>query len=70
MDRIPVSSSNVSSIGYDPDIQTLEVEFLNGGTYQYMNVPQNVFDELMVSSSKGSYLSRNVKNLYACVQVG
>lgn len=66
MDRTPVSSSNVASVGYDPDTLTLEVEYLSGATYQYTGVPQNVYDELMSSSSVGSYLARNVKNLYPC----
>jgi len=38
--RMSVSSSNISSVGYDPKTQTLEVEFHNGGVYQYFNVPQ------------------------------
>lgn len=64
MDRTPVSSSTVTSVGYDPDTLTLEVEYFSGGTYQYMNVPQDVYNELMASSSVGSYLARNIKNLY------
>ncbi len=69
MDRIPVSSSNVASVGHDPDTLTLEVEYLSGGTYQYMNVPREVYDELMSSSSVGSYLAKNIKNFYACTRI-
>ena len=39
MDRIQVRSSNIRSIGYDQKTQTLEVEFLKGGVYQYFDVP-------------------------------
>jgi hypothetical protein len=70
MDRIPVSSTNVASIGYDVDTQVLEVEFVNGGVYQYMNVPQEVFDEFQGASSKGSYLAQNIKNRYPYTRVG
>lgn len=69
MDRVPVSSSSIASIGYDPDLQILEVEFVAGRVYQYMSVPQNVFDEFLGSGSKGSYLALNIKNLYPYVQV-
>ncbi|MYL11521.1 MAG: KTSC domain-containing protein, partial [Cenarchaeum sp. SB0669_bin_11] len=31
MNRVPVSSSNLAAIGYDPNTLTLEVEFLRGG---------------------------------------
>jgi len=70
MDRIPVSSSNVASIGYDADAQVLEVEFVNGGVYQYTNVPREAFDELQSAASKGSYFSQNIKNRYPYTRVG
>ncbi len=70
MDRIPVSSTNVASIGYDVDTQVLEVEFVNGGVYQYMNVPQEAFDEFQSASSKGTYLAQNIKNRYPYTRVG
>jgi hypothetical protein len=70
MERMPVSSSNVASIGYDCDSQTLEVEFLAGGVYQYMNVPAETHTELMESSSKGAYINRFVKTMFVAVRVG
>jgi hypothetical protein len=42
MNREAVTSSNIASIGYDEDSQTLEIEFLNGGLYQYFDVPPNL----------------------------
>jgi hypothetical protein len=44
VDRKPVSSSNISSIGYDPKSQTLEIEFHSGGIYQYDGVAQNLYN--------------------------
>ena len=64
MDRVQVESSNIASIGYDPDAETLEIEFLNGSVYQYYNVPEYVYDELMSASSHGSYLSASIKGTY------
>lgn len=55
MNRVPVSSSNLSSVGYDPATATLEVEFLNGGVYQYFNVPAYVHAGLMSATSHGSH---------------
>jgi hypothetical protein len=66
MERIAVDSSNVVSVGYDEG--TLEVEF-NSGIYCYYDVPEYIFEELMASDSKGSYLHRNVKNSYSYEQV-
>lgn len=64
MNRQPVTSSNIASIGYDADSQTLEIEFLNGGVYQYFDVPQYVHEELMNASSHGQYLAQNIKGVY------
>jgi len=61
MVRARVSSSNLASIGYDPDNRILEVEFRNGGVYQYFDVPERVHSELMSASSHGKYFGVYVK---------
>ena len=61
MERTPVQSSSVSSVGYDQDSSTLEVEFLNGSVYQYFGVPESIFDGLMNAPSKGTFLDQFVK---------
>jgi hypothetical protein len=70
MDRIPVSSSNIAQIGYEPDFQTLEIQFLTGGVYQYSGVPPNVFEEFTAASSKGRYFSAYIKDRYPTTRVG
>lgn len=70
MNRISVpDSTNVGSIGYDHESQTLEVEFIKGSVYQYFDVPQNVYDEFISSGSKGQYLARNIKGNYRYARV-
>jgi len=64
MERTSVSSSNLSSVGYDPESLTLEIEFNHGGIYQYYEVPDHINDELMGASSLGSYFHHNIKNVY------
>ncbi len=60
-----VDSSNVESIGYDPDTRELHVSFLKTGrTYVYYNVDEWVFDEFIQTDSKGSYLGNNIKGVY------
>ena len=61
MERTPVQSSSVSSVGYDQDSSTLEIEFLNGSIYQYFGVPESIFDGLMNAPSKGKFLDQFVK---------
>ena len=70
MQRKPVSSTNLRSVGYDQATQTLEVEFLSGGVYQYYNVLQHIHDELMQATSKGRFLNTYIKNAYPYSRVG
>ena len=71
MIRMPVSSSNLASVGYDPNAQTLEIEFLHGGIYQYSGVPSSVHLGLMAASSHGAYFDQHVKKAnYACRKIG
>jgi hypothetical protein len=64
MQRAPVVSSNLRSVGYDRASQTLEVEFQSGALYQYFGVPPEVYQALLAAPSHGSYFVANVRNAY------
>lgn len=70
MIRDSVSSSNIASIGYDPDSETLEIEFTNGSIYQYFNVPAGLHEQLMAAPSKGQFLNTYIRNAYPYSRVG
>lgn len=59
---IPVSSSNLASVGYEDT--TLYVSFHSGSTYSYSGVPNSVYTALMNASSHGEYFAANIKNVY------
>lgn len=61
MERQSVESSNLASVGYDEKNEILEIEFNNGGVYQYFDVPEHIYEELMNADSHGQYFDRNVK---------
>lgn len=64
MNRTPVRSSNLGSVGYDANQRTLEIEFKSGGLYEYYDVPIEVHDELMNAESHGKYFNENIKESY------
>ena len=64
MHRDHVDSSAISSIGYDDRSAVLEVEFSSGAVYDYLNVPKRVYRDLLKASSKGSFVSRRVRDRY------
>jgi nucleoside phosphorylase len=59
--KTSVSSSNIAAIGYDPQRLILEVDFLNGSTYRYYDVPQYHYEGLMNAPSHGRYLDAYIK---------
>jgi hypothetical protein len=61
MIREPVESSNILSIGYDPEKFILEVEFKDDTIYHYFEVPENHYKALMSALSQGKYLSQFIK---------
>jgi hypothetical protein len=69
-EMIPVSSSNIESIGYDEQNQQVYVRFLNGSLYVYKGVPLHEFENLRDAPSLGSYLHRNYKNVYPYERIG
>lgn len=64
MDRTPVRSSNIRSVGYDPASMTLEVKFHSGGLYQYAGVPETIYHGFMRAASKGTYFHDYIKGRY------
>ncbi len=64
MHRDSVVSSNIRSIGYDPQSAILEVEFTSGDIYQYFDVPEHLYRELMNASSHGKFLNNYIKYSY------
>jgi hypothetical protein len=69
MERLPVSSSNIESVGYDSISLTLEVEFKRGGVYQYYEVPSDVYEGFISAESLGSYLHHSIKNNFSVSKV-
>jgi hypothetical protein len=61
MERKPLSSSSIASVGYDPVSRRLEIEFHNGSLYEYFSVPQATFKALITASSAGRYLNEEFK---------
>jgi hypothetical protein len=67
MERKAINSSNIASIGYSPYSETLEIEFLKTGkVYEYLNVPQFMYDRLMEAPSQGIFFNAEIKNAYPC----
>ena len=62
MERKPVESSNIKSVGYDEVTKTLEIEFKGSGVYQYKGVPKEIYEGFSKAESIGKYFYAKVKS--------
>jgi hypothetical protein len=69
MERRPVASSSIASVGYDPGSFELEIEFHNGRVYRYLQVPAAAYRLLLQAPSIGEYVNRVIKPRFAARSV-
>ncbi len=62
MERLPVDSTSIATIGYDPELRILELEFRQTGeVYQYFDVPPQEYGAFLQAESKGTHLNQQFK---------
>lgn len=58
-------STNIGLHGYEPNSQTMLVQFKNGRVYEYRGVPQEIYDAYKTDpASQGSFFAQNIKGRY------
>lgn len=58
---VPVQSSDIAAMGYDPSSFELQIQFTNGRIYSYATVPPELYAGLVSAPSKGSFFAQFVK---------
>ena len=67
--REAVVSKVIASIGYSKRRHILEIEFVNGAIYRYLEVAPSVYRDLISADSKARYYDTNIKGNYPSVRV-
>jgi hypothetical protein len=67
--RESVASKGIASIGYSKRRHILEIQFVNGAVYRYLQVAPSVHRDLMAADSKARYYDANIKGNYPSVRV-
>ena len=49
---------------YDPETETMSVQFTSGRIYDYPDVPISVYNGLLEADSPGSYFHANIRGVY------
>lgn len=60
-EKIKVDSSAISEVSYDKDTQVLRIQFIRGAEYDYPNVPEKEFQNLVSAPSVGKYFNQYIK---------
>jgi KTSC domain len=60
----PVESEMLKLVGYDRNMQVLEVVFNTGDKYQYKEVPASEYEALMSADSIGQYMHVHIIGHY------
>lgn len=64
-----LQSNHLNGADYDPESESLSIQFTNGALYRYHGVPATVADTLMQIGSPGSYFHDKIKGQYREVQL-
>jgi hypothetical protein len=62
-------STVIRDFQYDSDREELDVTFVSGKIYRYFAVPNDVYVELSVATSKGRFFNRWIRDQYKCVEL-
>ena len=70
---LPVKSSNLRSVAYNPTTNRLMVAFKGqkgkgGLAYVFSDVERRVFEELLEATSKGIFFNGHIRDKYPCLK--
>ena len=59
MEKHEVESSVIGAVGHS---RVLEIQFESGRVYQYYDVPEDIYTEMLNAPSKGKYFNANIRD--------
>lgn len=62
-------SSHLQSYQYDPNTETLTIQFVNGAVYQYAGVPITEFHNMAQSGGGGTYFWTKIRDKYPTTKI-
>jgi hypothetical protein len=69
MQRQPVQSSVLESVGYDPSAKILELEFREGGVWNYFDFSKISYKRFITAESLGKFFVKRIKGRYPELRV-
>ena len=67
--REAVQSTALAAVGYSKRLRALEIEFVNGAVYRYLEVPPSLHRGLLAAESKARFYHQNIRGRYRWIYV-
>jgi KTSC domain len=64
MQPVPLESTSLASVEYDPALRHLQIQFRSGERYLFFQVPPPCYQHLLQADSKGAYFNRYIRNCF------
>jgi len=64
IERKPVFSSSIKSIGYESSSETLAIEFTSEAVYEFSGIPPAMYERLMQAESKGRFFGTEISRKF------
>jgi hypothetical protein len=65
-----VNSSQINKVGYDEDNNVLVIEFSTGVKYEYYDVPDHIYYDMLNAASIGRYMNQYIRNKFKYKKIG
>jgi hypothetical protein len=62
-------STVIKKYEYKPDSRVLTIKFVSGAVYDYLDVPEAVYNKMRSVISKGTFLNKHIKDKFECVRI-
>ncbi len=57
-------SAVIAKIEYDQEQHCLRITYQSGSVYEYLDVPEEVYREMLSWQSRGAYLNKHIKTKF------
>jgi len=61
-------STVIRSFDYDAEAHRLDIRFVSGRLYSYLDVPERVAEAMRRATSKGGFFNRRIRDRYRFVR--
>jgi hypothetical protein len=69
MPRVELQSTSLKAAIFQEQSAFLDLEFRNGMSYRYHEVPAEVYEQLLRAESKGQYFNQHIRNHFRFTKI-